>query len=262
MFETFVILFREGLEAFLVVAIMLAYLKKTGRTNLIKPVYAGIVAAFIISATTGWHVAGLAEDPLWEGTLSLVAGLMVASFTIYIMRTAKNIRQNIGETLEAKAQQTGMWAPIGVFSFTVLMIAREGMETALMLGAITAQTHATEMLMGAALGLGAVAVIAYLWASQSTKINIKLFLQVTGIFLIMFAIDLFFYGLHELSEVGAFDVFGANIAHFMHESTEIFSSKTLFKKMLTYGLLVVPAGWLLWSFVSEKLQKQHMNAAE
>lgn len=257
MIETLLITFREGLEAFLVVAIMLAYLTKTGRTNLVKPVYAGIAAALLISATTGWHVAEMAEDPLWEGTLALAAGILVASFTIYIMRTAKTIRQDIGNSLERSAQKEGMAAQIGVFVFTVLMIAREGMETALMLGAITAQQDAVQMWMGGMAGLLAVAFIAYLWSSQSNKINLRLFLQVTGIFLVLFSIDLFVYGMHELAEMNALPLIGPEANHWLYEATEM---PKLVKNMITYSLLAVPTLWLAVSYIKDRFNRQPMAA--
>lgn len=249
MLETLLITFREGLEAFLIVAIMLAYLKNTGRLHLIKPVYAGVAVALLISATTGWHVAELAEDPAWEGSLSLIAGAMVASFTVYIMRTAKTIRQEIGNSLEKRAQQEGIWAEFGVFFFTILMVAREGMETALMLGSITAQNDGTMMLAGGIAGLACVALIAYLWTSQSRRINLRLFLQVTGIFLVLFSVHLFIYGLHELSEMNAIPLIGDDMNTKFHIMTEPVEEAGGY---ITTGLMIVPMLWLLGSFLRDK----------
>jgi len=261
MLETLLITFREGLEAFLIVAIMLAYLTRSGHSQLVKPVYAGIAFALLISATTGYHIAELAQDPVWEGSLSILSGLLVASFTIYIMRTAKNIRQNIGQSLEARAQKEGIWAVIGVFVFTVLMIAREGMETAMMLGTISVQNEAFSMWMGAIAGILAIAAIGYMWSSQSHKINLRLFLQVTGIFLVLFSIDLFVYGMHELSEMEAIPFIGtdANIAfHIWSEPIE----EGIVSELVAFGLLAVPVGWLGLAFMKDKFFPKPMQAAE
>lgn len=262
MLETMLIIFREGLEAFLIVAIMLAYLMKMGHRNLIKPVYAGVVAALFISATTGWHVAGLAEDPIWEGTLSLIAGALVASFTVYIMRTAKHIRHNIGQSLESHAQKTGAAAEIGVFFFALLMVAREGMETALMLGAISASTDAAMMLAGALAGAAAVGVIAWLWTSQSQKINLRLFLQVTGVFLVLFSLDLMLYGLHELSEMAAIPLIGEAMNTNIHIWSEPYEHAA-HSGIITAGLLGVPILWLAGSYIRDKFfTKRTLSAAE
>ena len=195
----------------------------------------------------------MAENPIWEGTLSLVAGALVASFTVFIMMNAKNIKGNIHTQMEAHAQKTGFFAALGVFVFTVLMIAREGMETALMLGAISAQADAAQMWVGAMAGLLFVAAIGYVWVTQSDKINLKLFLQVTGIFLILFAIDLFIYGVHELSEMYALPLVGYEMNDWLHHNTEIFGHGSLYSQLVTYALLAVPSGWLLLSYLNEKI---------
>lgn len=253
MFETLVITFREGLEAFLIVAIMAAYLVKTDRKSLLKPLVAGIFAALIISVTTGWHVADLAQNPLWEGSLAMISGILVASFTAYMMTHAKNIRGDIHERMERHASKTGLTAALGVFLFTTLMISREGMETALMLGAMSAKAHPAQMWLGAFLGLTSVAVIGYMWVRRSDKINLKLFMQVTGAFLVLFSIHLFLYGIHELGEMSAIPFVGQAANDWLHIHTEILGHDSVYAQMITYGLLVVPTGWLLLSYLSEKM---------
>ncbi len=246
------ITFREGLESFLIVAIILAYLTKTGRFNLIKPVYSGIAAALIVNATTGYHVQELAENPVWEGTLAFIAGGLVASLTWYVMKTARTIRQDIHNRIDKQATQDGVLAEIGIFFFTVLMISREGMETALMLGAVSAQQSASALLAGAALGIALAGLIGYCWIRQSNKINIRLFLQVTGIFLILFSAHLFLYGLHELSEMSALPLpDDLNVS--FHNLTEAFEPGHLFGQFVTYSLLAAPCAWLAFSWLKGKI---------
>lgn len=259
MLETLLITFREGLEAFLIVAITLAYLTKTGRNDLKRPVYAGIIVALIVSATTGWHVAALADTPLMEGILAIVAGILVASLTYYMMTSAHKIKAHIGEAVEKHAAKAGMGAIIGMFVFTVVMIAREGMETALMLGAISHKTGGSQMMAGAIIGLGLTAIIGYLWASQSHKINLKLFMQVTGVFLFLFAVHLFLYGIYELTEVEG-TIFYNDAVH--QAMKPWVSSKTWFGQLTIYGLLIVPCAWLIVSYAKEKItgRNQPMGA--
>lgn len=259
MLETLLITFREGLEAFLIIAITLAYLAKTGRQHLAPAVYAGVLAAILISATTGYHIQELAEDPLMEGGLALAAGVLVGSMTIYVMKTAKNIRQSITTKIDEHAAKTTPWALIGLFIFTVLMIAREGMETAMMLGTISAETNASDLFLGAALGLGLTAFIGYLWVKQSHAINLKLFLQVTGVFLILFSVHLFLYGIHELTEMGAIP-FVDNFA--LHTATEFLDGDQLIGQLITYSLLAVPCLWIAASYVKTYLAKSQLQAAE
>lgn len=259
MIETLLITFREGLEAFLIVSIMLAFVTRTGRENLKKPIYGGIITALIISATTGWHIANLAQEPVWEGSLALIAGALVASFTWYIMKNAKNIRGDIHSRMERSVTESNAGeqagAEIGIFLITILMVAREGMETALMLGTISAQNNAADMWIGALLGLGAITIIAALWASQSHKINIKAFMQVTGAFLILFAIHLFMYGIHELSEMASIPLIGEEANTFIHIHTEVIESPW-FENLVTAGLILVPTAWLGYSFIKDKMNSK------
>ncbi len=249
MFETSIITFREGLEMFLIVAIILAYLTKTGRPQLKEPVYWGTAVAILLSLTTGWHIAELAEDPIMEGTLALVAGVLVATMTYTVMKASGNIRQQINNRLEETAAKTGWNAIVGVFIFTVIMIAREGMETAMMLGTMTGSMNQGEVLAGAFLGFAAVGVIGYIWYTQSARINIKAFMQVTGIFLMLFCVHLFMYGFHELTEASAIPM----IDNFKwHMLTEPFEPGEPIGNIITAGLLIVPFSWLFYSHAWDK----------
>jgi len=257
MLETSIITFREGLEAFLIVAIMLAYLSKTGRNHLKEPVYWGIGAALLISVTTGWHIAELANDPMMEGALAIAAGVLVASLTYVVMRSAKTIKQDIAHRIDHHAEKAGFAAMAGIFAFTVIMIAREGMETALMLGSLSNAVHGSEMLVGGLAGLAAVAGIGYLWVKQSDKINLRLFMQVTGIFLILFCIHLFVYGFHELTEVQAIP-FIDNF--YWHTVTEPLEPGEPIGQIITIGLLALPCAWLGVGYVKDKMSQRYAAA--
>jgi high-affinity iron transporter len=250
MLETAIITFREGMEMFLIVAIMLAYLIKTGRGELKKPVYWGIGVATIISLTTGWHIAELAEDPVMEGALALTAGVLFATMTYTVMKASAQIKDHINQKLEVNAQKGGMKAAIGVFIFTLVMIAREGMETAMMLGAMSSKIATGELITGALLGFAIVGAIAYVWVKHSYRLNLKLFMQATGIFLILFCIHLFMYGIHELAEVGVLPLVDN---HAWYEATEPFESSEPVGKLLTLAMIAVPVLWMTFSHYWDKL---------
>ncbi len=253
MLEISLITFREGLEAFLIVAIMLAYLTKTGRKNLIEPVYWGIGVALLISATTGWHIAELADTPLMEGLLAIGAGLLVASLTVMVMIGAKNIKTTITDTLETQASKENFSAVIGVFVFTVVMITREGMETALMLGSLSSALNSGELIVGAFLGLIAVGVIGALWVTQSASINLRLFMQVTGVFLILFCLHLFVYGFHELTEASAVPMIDN---FYWHTLTEPLEPSEPIGRAITIGILALPCLWLCVGALRHKRSAQ------
>jgi high-affinity iron transporter len=258
MLETLLITFREGLEAFLIVAIMLAYLTNTGRKDLAEPVYWGVGAALLLSLTTGWHIAELAQDPVMEGALAIGAGVLVASLTYIMIKNAKNIKSKISSGLEKNAAKTGFKAALGVFIFTVVMIAREGMETAMMLGSLSSAINTGELFTGALLGFLSVGVIGYLWIKQSSKINLRLFMQVTGVFLLLFCVHLFVYGFHELTEASVVP-FIDNF--YWHTLTEPLEPSEPIGRAITIASLALPCLWLFAGYIREKFFAQPVFTA-
>ena len=258
MLETFIITFREGLEAFLIVAIITAYLIQTGRKQLLEPVAWGVVVAVMISLTTGWHIAELAQQPVMEGALAITAGFLVASMTYVMIKNAKNIKVKISENLEKSASQAGIKAALGVFVFTVVMITREGMETAMMLGAMSSTMNTGNLVMGVFMGVLAVAVIGFLWIQQSDRINLKLFMQVTGVFLMLFCIHLLVYGFHELTEASVVPLIDN---FYWHTLTEPLEPSEPIGKAITVLMLAIPCAWLLINYVREKLTNQIVFSA-
>ncbi len=149
MLQAFVITLREGLEAFLIVAISLAYLRKTGRPQLVSAVHWGIAVAIVVSAGAAYLFQQANNQALWEGILALTAAVLVASLIVHMWKHAKRIKKDIETHLESSALKVGSKAMIGVFLFTLLMITREGMETALLMGTLLFQEAGTNILIGA-----------------------------------------------------------------------------------------------------------------
>src|SRR5688572_11476114 len=146
MLQSFVITLREGLEAFLIVAISLAYLRKSGREELIPAVHWGIALSILLSIGAAYLFQRAANQALWEGVLALVAAVSVASLTVHMWRTARKIKGEIEGHLRQSAARQGTGAWIGVFLFTLLMISREGMETALLMGTLLFQVRAADII--------------------------------------------------------------------------------------------------------------------
>lgn len=257
MLETLMIAFREGLESFLIVAIMLTCLVKTGRGHLAPALYAGAGVALLASAGGGLYLGELAEDPMWEGTLALVAGGLVATMTVHVMKTAKSLRGAISERLEKSAQGPSATAWLGVFGFTILMVCREGFETALMLGAVSAEENATTMLSGGLAGLALAATVGILWVKGSHLINLRLFLQVTGISLILFCLHLFSYGLHEMTETDILPIDNG----YWHMVTEPLEPSEPIGAAMLYSVVIVPILWLAFAFARQRLTMARNAAA-
>jgi high-affinity iron transporter len=112
------------------------------------------------------------------GVLGLTAAVLVASLIVHMWKHAKRIKRDIETHLESSALKVGSKAMIGVFLFTLLMITREGMETALLMGTLLFQEAGTNILIGAIGGTLSAAFVAWLWSRYGHRVNLALFFQV------------------------------------------------------------------------------------
>ena len=240
MLQAFVITLREGLEAFLIVAISLAYLRKSGRRELIPAVRWGIALAIAISIGSAFLFARAANQALWEGVLALAAAISVASLTLHMWRAARRIKHDIEGHLHSSTLKTGPAAFLGVFAFTLLMITREGMETALLMGTLLFQVKSMSVIGGATLGTLSAAFIASLWSRYGHRVNLGLFFQVTAVFLAVFVVQLVIYSFHELTEANIFPY-----SEPLHWATEPYGPDGRYGQLLTYLLVLLPMAWLV-----------------
>ena len=248
MFQTFVITLREGIEAFLIIAIVLAYLSKTGRVHLARAVYWGTGAAVLASVGAGYLFAQADNKPLWEGVLALTATVLVSTLVAYMWRKAPMMRSDINARLEAEANKAGPAAALGVFAFTLLMITREGMETALLLGNVLFNTDARHMAAGAVLGVTGAALLAWGWARYGRRVNLPRLLQVTAIFLALFVVQLAIYSFHEFTEAGVLPLDN----EYWHLATEPYGPEGVYGQWLTYAMVLVPGAWLVYSLLRDR----------
>jgi high-affinity iron transporter len=239
MIQAFVITLREGLEAFLIVAISLAYLKKTGRDALLPAVHLGIALSVVLSVAAGFLLAKANNQSLWEGVLGLVAAVLVASMTLHMWRAGRRMKKDIEGHLEASSLKLGRAAFFGVFGFTVLMITREGMETALLMTQLVFTVRSAQVIAGATAGTLSAAVVAWLWSRYGYRVNLSRFFQVTAVFLFVFVVQLLIYGFHELTEANVFPN-----SQPLHDATEAYGPDGVYGQYLTYLLVLLPLAWL------------------
>jgi high-affinity iron transporter len=236
MLAAFVITLREGLEAFLIVALSLSYLRRSGRGELTRAVHAGLVTAIVLSGVAGYLLYSAANQEWLDGPLALVAAVSVTWMVLHMWRAGRHMRGDIEGRLRTSSVRVGGAAVAGVFLFTVLMVTREGMETALLL----IQLHETiDLAVGAALGVGAAAAVAWLWSRYGQRVNLTIFFQATAIFLFVFVVQLAIKGVHEMAEQHFLPY-----SDFIHASTEAWGPDSVFGHLLTYALVVLPCAWL------------------
>jgi high-affinity iron transporter len=204
MLQTFIITLREGVEASLVIAIAIAYLRKTGRLNLLSTVYRAISAAVLASFVLAWiftkfHVT----EEAYEGWTLIASAIFVGSMVVWMNRHAKHMKGEIESLMEKGAQKGdpasggSQW---GIFFFVFLMIFREGVETVLMLSAAALNTSGILELTGATLGLGLSVLFGVSFIRGTIRVNLRSFFKMTTVILMVVVFQLFITGLHELSE--------------------------------------------------------------
>jgi high-affinity iron transporter len=200
---------REGLEAALVVSILVAYLVKTGRRDLLLRIWVGVAVAAVVALGFGFALyfgpRGLtfeAQEAI-GGTLSIVAVGLVTWMIFWMARAARNLGGQLRGQIDQAAE--GGWFALVLVA--VLAVGREGLETALFLWstteAITRDSDATwQPLLYAALGIATAVVLGYLLYRGAIKINLSRFFAWTGGFLILVAAGVLSYGVHDLQEAG------------------------------------------------------------
>jgi high-affinity iron transporter len=199
--SAFLIALREGVEAALVVGIILVYLSRTARAHLAKFVWSGVALAAALSlvvaiALERWQI----NQDGFEGLLLLLAAVFVVTMIIWMNRVARHLRKEIEQKIEGYAARAGAAAGWGIFLFVFLMVVREGAELALILRAVEFSTEGIQTWTGTLLGLAAAIAVGLFFFKGTLKVPLHRFFAVTTIILWLVAAQLALTGLHELSE--------------------------------------------------------------
>ncbi|KZM34585.1 iron uptake transporter permease EfeU [Oerskovia enterophila] len=255
MFANFLIGLREGLEAALVVSILVAYLVKTGRRDLLPYLWLGVGIAVAVSIGFGAALTYGPQGLTFEaqeaigGTLSIVAVGLITWMIFWMGKTARHLKTDLQHKLD-DAVAAGKWA---VVVMALLAVGREGLETALFLWAGAQATGTTtKPLLGAVLGLAVAVLLGWAVYKGAVKLNLRVFFAWTGLFLIVVAAGVLSYGVHDLQEAGilpglhnlAFDV-SAQIPPSSWYGTVLkgvfnFSPATTWLELAAWWLYLVP----------------------
>jgi len=203
MLQAFIITLREGVEAALIVGIVFAYLTKIGRVELKRTVFyalgsavAASVVGAIVLAHTQWN------SDIFEGWVMLGAAFFVVSMIWFMHRTARTLKGDIESKVASYADGEKGVSRVGLFFFVFLLVLREGVETVLILSAVTLNSSEILSFTGTLLGVTVAVVFGVLFIRGSVRINLQRFFRVTTIILYFVAFQLVVSGLHELSENG------------------------------------------------------------
>jgi len=233
---------REGLEAALIVSILLGTLRRLGRSELCGYVWLGVASAIAVSVAAaagllaaGIELEGRAEE-IFEGILLLLAAVFLTAMIFWMQRQGRQIRAQIEANVqEAAARATGGAGGWALFAVAFLAVVREGIELALLLVAIAFAGEATGMLVGAVLGIALAIGFGVMLYQGVLHLNLKAFFQVTNVLLLFFAAGMVALGIHELVEGGLVPALMDPI----YNINAIFSDKStlglLFKSLLGYN---------------------------
>lgn len=196
---------REGLEAFLIMGILLGYLQKIGQGRFTRYVWTGFLAAVTASVVLAWGFQVLAVQ--FEGTgalvfeliISLVAVGVLTYMVLWMQQQSRTIKSDLENRVEAAFSANNVFALAGLAFVSVL---REGLETALFLTALAGSAETGSPLPGALLGLVIAALISFAFFKAAVRLNLRKFFMVTGFLLIFIAAGLVGHALLSAHELG------------------------------------------------------------
>jgi len=250
------ITFREGLEAALIVGIVLGYLRKVERLNRQRWVWAGVVTAVVASFAValglqllGGKLEGRAEQ-IFEGTTMFLA-VVVLTWMIFWMRyQARFIKVTLERRVRTVVTAGQNW---GLWSLVFIAVFREGVETALFLTAATFVANPGEMLWGGLLGLAMAVMAGWILYTTTVRLDVRRFFDVTSLILLFFAAGLMAHGIHEFQEAGLLPT----LVEHLWSTKAILNDKSLLGSLLRSlvgynddpSLLEVVAYWGYWAVV-------------
>jgi high-affinity iron transporter len=202
---SFLLSLREGLEATLIIGIVLGALRKFQHTSLAPIVWSGTLTAAIISAIVAFFLNSLGAslegnaEMIFEGTTMLLAASILTWMIFWMHRQSRYIKGELEAGVRQATLRTGKKA---LFVLAMVAVLREGIELALFLTAATLTSSTQQTMIGALLGIGTAALLGWVLFASTIRMNLGKFFQITGALLILFAAGLIAHSVHEFNELG------------------------------------------------------------
>ena len=214
MLASFFISFREGLEAFLIIGIIISYLFKINEKRFIKHVILGALLAIVLSIGIAYifelllgGFSGKLEQ-IFEGSTMLIAAVVLTYMIFWMNNQAKKIKSDIEISVDNVIDRGRIFS---LFFLGFIVVLREGAETVLFFRAISFQTSSKELILGGVIGIISSIILALLFFVSTKKVNLSLFFKITGILIMFIAAGLLSASLHEFQEAKIIPVIKDNI---------------------------------------------------
>lgn len=251
MFAALLITLREGLEAALIVGIVLSVLRRVEHQKRSRAVWAGVVAAALVSvvAAIALNALGLAfegrGEKIFEGTAMLLAAGILTWMIFWMHRQGRYVHAELETEVRNAAAGDSNGA---LFGLAFVAVVREGIETVLFLTAAAFSSTPAQTLAGGALGLGLAVGLGWLIFAAGKKLDVRAFFRATGALLLLVSAGLLAHGIHEFQEAGLLPVFVEHVWNLNPVLDENGSAGTFLKALFGYNgnpsLLEVIAYWL------------------
>jgi high-affinity iron transporter len=257
MIASLLLSFREGVEAALIIGIVLAVLGKMGHKELRASVWQGAVTAIALSMLAGLVFTGIGAEftgrgeQIFEGTAMFIAAIFLTWMIVWL----KQQSGSMGKKLEADVNKASelLNSRTALFGLSFLAVGREGFELALFLTAIQMTAQAFQTILGAVVGLILAAVFGWVMFTSSKRLNLRYFFGITNVLLVLFAAGLLAHGVHEFNEAG---IIPAVVEHVWNSNSIVDESKAFgqflvalfgyngdpsLTEILAYGLYLISA---------------------
>ncbi len=232
--------FRETVEASLIVAVIAAYLRRTGRQDLLPGIRIGLGLSVVTCVLGAWLWTRVPQQSLYEGIAAIASALLVGAMLWQIQRAARTLQGDIEAAVARRVASPH--ATLGVALATALFVTREGMEAVLFLGLQVFVSGKVPIAIAAALGLIAGLGVAVGFLRWGVRLHLPTLLRVTAVFLGLFLLQLLVYGIHELAESQVIPGMQA-----FHDATELFGPEGWVGHVISYSLVGAPLLYLLWA---------------
>jgi high-affinity iron transporter len=210
MVASFLITLREGLEAALIVGIVLSVLRKLSRGDRSRPVWLGVAGAVLTSAIAGLGINALGVafegrgEEIFEGIAMLLAAGVLTWMIFWMQRQGRQVQAELERDVRRAVSVGSKWA---LFSLSFVAVVREGIETVLFLTAAAFSATPAQTLIGGALGLAVAVAVGWLVFVLGKELDVRVFFRATSVLLILFAGGLLAHGIHELQEAALLPTF-------------------------------------------------------